>query len=191
MDIIRIEQTSPCHKPDHEEWRRVNGFRRIFVSNRGRVKRIEFISESNGRFFPEHIYPTYNNKGYRKVIFSEDKVRYTKSVHTLVAEAFLGPRPHGKLVDHKDEDKCNNRSDNLQYLTPRENTIKSLPRYEKNLVRLSKERREKSRINSNIVKEIREKYKPYVYTVKQLCSEYNIKEGMMRSILERRVWKDI
>lgn len=36
-------------------------------------------------------------------------------VHHLVAEAFIGPRPEGLKVCHKDDDGFNNRADNIHY----------------------------------------------------------------------------
>jgi len=42
--------------------------------------------------------------------------RYTvRNLHVLVAEAFLGPRPQGTGVAHRDGNPSNNRSDNLFY----------------------------------------------------------------------------
>lgn len=55
---------------------------------------------------------------------------FPKKVHIIVAEAFIGPRPisdKGKPLDtdHIDHNNFNNRYDNLQYLTRRENIQRS------------------------------------------------------------------
>lgn len=46
-------------------------------------------------------------------------------VHTLIAEAYLGPRPSPTHeIDHIDGDSWNNAAANLQYLTPEEHRTK-------------------------------------------------------------------
>lgn len=42
-------------------------------------------------------------------------------VHHLVAEAFLGPRPAGAVVRHRNDLKLDNRAENLVYGTRRDN----------------------------------------------------------------------
>lgn len=42
-------------------------------------------------------------------------------VHVLVAESFIGPKPPGIDVNHKDGNKQNNCLSNLEYLTRSEN----------------------------------------------------------------------
>lgn len=52
--------------------------------------------------------------GYPVVSISvEDWRSRQKRVHSLVAETFIGPRPDGYFVDHKDDDKTNNRKPSL------------------------------------------------------------------------------
>lgn len=46
-----------------------------------------------------------------------------KTVHQLVALTFLGPRPKGLDICHKDGDPSNNAIENLRYDTRRENIL--------------------------------------------------------------------
>lgn len=43
-------------------------------------------------------------------------------VHVLVALAHYGPKPEGYVVNHKNGNKSDNRPDNLEYVTPSENS---------------------------------------------------------------------
>ena len=47
-------------------------------------------------------------------------------MHTLIALAFLGPRPNGLWVCHNDGVPTNNRAENLRYDTPTSNTADSI-----------------------------------------------------------------
>jgi hypothetical protein len=47
------------------------------------------------------------------------------TVHKLVAEAFLGPRPEGHHVDHCPGGRSDNSPGNLEYVTPRENMLRA------------------------------------------------------------------
>jgi len=47
--------------------------------------------------------------------------RCCPSVHSIVAEYFIGPRPTGYQINHKDRNKGNNHVSNLEYVTPQEN----------------------------------------------------------------------
>jgi hypothetical protein len=59
--------------------------------------------------------------GYRQVAFSRENSRKLYFLSRLVASAFL-PNPEGKpQVNHKDFDKSNNRSTNLEWATIKEN----------------------------------------------------------------------
>lgn len=46
-------------------------------------------------------------------------------VHELVAEAFIGPRPSGMVVDHIDRNPRNNAPSNLRYVSVADNTRNS------------------------------------------------------------------
>ncbi len=62
---------------------------------------------------------------YKYVVFANNNYRRKFLVHRLVYEAFKGKIPKGYTIDHRDNDSLNNRIDNLQCVTQRENIIKS------------------------------------------------------------------
>lgn len=100
------------------------------VSNLGRVRR----SASGPRTRIGNILkPGITQNGYPKVVLSRPpegkkrrRITTTQSVHALVALAFLGSRPEGFYIDHKDGDKTNCRADNLEYVTDMENYRRAL-----------------------------------------------------------------
>lgn len=59
--------------------------------------------------------------GYHIVTVRYEGRLICKTVHSLVALAFHGPRPEGLDIAHGDHDKHNNRPENLRYATRREN----------------------------------------------------------------------
>lgn len=104
-----------------EEWRPVVGWEgRYEVSNLGRVKSLR--GRGNG---PPMILLPSVVRGYLRVTPGprNGKIR---TVHSLVAEAFLGPRPAPRdgyriEANHIDGVKSNCRSGNLEWLTQLEN----------------------------------------------------------------------
>ena len=60
------------------------------------------------------------NNGYYVVNLGHNK---TQLVHRLVCEAFIGKIPKGMTVNHKDGNKANNRVENLEILSYRDNHL--------------------------------------------------------------------
>src|SRR5688572_28433272 len=55
--------------------------------------------------------------GYGQVFINGEK----KLIHPIIAEFFLGPKPEGHDVNHKDCNKLNNSKDNLEYIAHADN----------------------------------------------------------------------
>jgi DNA-binding transcriptional regulator YiaG len=70
--------------------------------------------------------PACRSDGYLFVTLSVDNKHTHKTIHSLVSAAFIGPRPKGYHINHKDGDKINNRADNLEYVTPSGNARHAL-----------------------------------------------------------------
>ena len=60
---------------------------------------------------------------YKAVMLRKNRKQYTRKIHQLVAEAFIGPRPDGLLCLHRDDDRTNNTPANLYWGTPQQNWI--------------------------------------------------------------------
>jgi hypothetical protein len=110
-----------------EEYRAVKGYEGLYeVSNFGNVKSLE-RTDYLGRKVKERILKAgIGSNGYLLVILFYDGLRFTKYIHKLVSIVFLNHLPNGNkiVVDHIDNNRLNNRLDNLQLINQRENTSK-------------------------------------------------------------------
>ena len=96
-----------------EIWKDIKDYEGLYqVSNLGRVKRI-----TTGRV----LKPLKHANGYLMVKLSKNSIVYTKTVHRLVAEAFIPNPEHKSEINHIDENKTNNNVSNLEWMTRKEN----------------------------------------------------------------------
>lgn len=101
--------------PAHEEWRVIPSFPDYEASSLGRIK-------SHRRGGPKILKGRVNRFGYWQVnVINPDKVAKTRPVHSLVAEAFHGPRPEGLDVRHLNGISTDCRPENLEYATTSQN----------------------------------------------------------------------
>lgn len=114
-----------------EIWKDIPDYEGYYqVSNLGRVKSLErkCIANSYGgiKLKKEKILSPSFNKGYLYVVLYFNRNKKTKSIHQLVAMAFLGHTPCGYkiVVDHINNIKTDNRIENLQLISNRENSSK-------------------------------------------------------------------
>ena len=112
-----------------EIWKEVKNYEGIYeVSNLGRVKSLErkVTHPVNGfKNVKERILKQGTNRGgYLYVDLHKNGKRKNTKIHQLVAMAFLNHTPDGMklVVNHIDFNRTNNRVENLEIVTNRENT---------------------------------------------------------------------
>lgn len=101
-------------------------YHRYAVSKDGRVWSSYFYGPwaTDGKLWHVMI-PQLTNKGYLNVALhpedQDSRMKTNLSVHSLIAETFIGARPEGHQINHKDGDKTHNWVENLEYCSQSQN----------------------------------------------------------------------
>lgn len=97
-----------------EIWRPIEGTNgKLEVSNMGRIK----SNMRDGRILKS----CPDKKGYLRLRVTLDRQKLSFKVHRLVAAAFVDNPDHLPQVNHIDGDKRNNRADNLEWVSNKDN----------------------------------------------------------------------
>ena len=106
-----------------EIWKDIPNYEGYYqVSNLGRVNSLKNNKTKKDKLLKIRI----GHDGYFDVGLSKEGVQKKYKVHQLVAMAFLNHKPNKfeKVVNHKNFDKLDNRLDNLEIVSNRENCNK-------------------------------------------------------------------
>lgn len=113
-----------------QKWRAIEGFEKYHISNDGII--ISLWCKSGPRETPLTIKQNFGSWGYTTVelrgVQKKTNNRYKKYVHKLVAKEFVRNPLNKKYVTHVDNDKKNNNSRNLEWLTYEEVVEKMIKR---------------------------------------------------------------
>ena len=100
-----------------EKWKTIIGFEDYQISSWGRVRSFK----NNNIYYLNPMIRGYKGQQYKCVRLFGKKSSKVFAVHRLVAAAFINNPNNYPVVNHKDEDKFNNRVENLEWCTQQYN----------------------------------------------------------------------
>ena len=109
-----------------ERYKQIEGFEDYYITESGRVfsKRLRGWEKEPRLRELKPKNPGKDNK-YLNIILCNNEGQVTKSIHRLVAEAFVDGYFEGAVVNHIDGNNRNNHYTNLEWVTQRSNILKS------------------------------------------------------------------
>ena len=95
-----------------EIWKQVKGFEGLYeVSNLGNVRSLNYHNWG----ITKNLTPTADKYGYLRVCLSKNDKQHNGIVHRMVAQAFIDNPNDFPQINHINEDKSDNRVENLEW----------------------------------------------------------------------------
>lgn len=174
------------------EWRPVVGFEGLYeVSSDGQVRGLDRFRL--GRWGNQVPVPgvlkksrinRYGYVEYRLGAGSAKKV--VKTAHTLVLEAFVGPRPEGMQCNHKNTDRADNRVENLEWVTASENCLHR----QACGTGLKGERTAKAKLTEADVQEVR-RLRAEGWSQQRIADKFGVAQPSISSLLRGKSWAHV
>lgn len=172
-----------------EIWKPVVGYHdirgnRFLASNTGKIK-----SCITGKVLKTYV----NNRGYESIRITVDGVKKTMTVHRAVALAFIPNTNNYLEINHKDGNKLNNNSNNLEWCTRSQNERHKFDTGLYDPIRVSGERNGNHKLTVENVKYIREHFQPrnQNFGATALCKKFNVDRKTITDIVQRKIWKNV
>lgn len=153
-------------------WKKIKDFENYEVSTDGEVRSLNYARSGKCRIMK----PQPNGNGYLGVGLSKNNKSHTKTIHRLVAEAFIPNPDNLRDVDHINGDRTDNRVENLRWCSHKDNQGYDLCRQRMSEAHTGKKLSEQHR--DNISKANKGKPKPH-FEVK--IDQYTLDDVFVRT----------
>lgn len=170
----------PLPFPPEVEWRDVPGYEGYYqVSNTGLIR-----SRNKKPCF--EVLKSLSGGRYLRIFLCKEGKTSQRSIHSLVMLAFVGERPVGMEINHKNGVRHDNRLGNLEYCTRQENMLHT-HRVLGSPNRARGERIQQSKLTEGNVIEIRKLYTRGM-TSNVLAEMFKVCVSNIRCIIRRDTW---
>ena len=180
--MLKLRSSKNYEDLPGEKWKSLDiiGFPLYFVSNKGRVRRLNRLKTLKK-----------NKSGYLELNLYRLNRYITRTVHRLVLIGFTRVLMDDKQINHKDLNKENNCLENLEWCTAKENIAhlrKNNIEYVNNSIeKMSGENNLYSKLKNKDIVEIRNS----ILSNKELSTMFNVNPEQIRRIRKRKAWKHL
>ena len=161
-----------------ELWKPLLEYKGIEVSSIGRIRKAANKSRKE-RILTE--FPKDRDGYYRCSVQRLDGTWTSQPVHRLVAKAFIPRTKNRDIVNHIDGNRTNNRIENLEWVTPKENVIHSFKFGSRKICKQVPKKTILTDFQVNQIGKLRE-----LYTVNQRAKLFNIEYQSLKNIIHKK-----
>jgi hypothetical protein len=148
-----------------------------FISNQGNMRFDNTVYHPHLRGQPIKFRENINGYHFTSITDYQGH-RVNIILHILVAKYFLGAKPEGCEIHHRNEDKSDNRADNLAYVTHFENCRRHQIKHRKH------------RLSPADVREIVEANRIGI-PIRQLGRMYGVSHQTICAIIHKKMWRTV
>lgn len=161
-----------------ELWKPLEEYRGIEVSSIGRIRK---AANKRRKERILTMFPKDRDGYYRCSVQRLDGTWTSQPVHRLVAKAFIPNTGNKQAVNHIDGNRINNKIENLEWVTPKENVIHS---FKFGLRKKCKQVPKNTLLTDFQISQI-DKLRE-LYTVNQIAKLFNIKYQSLKNIIHKK-----
>lgn len=174
-----------------EKWKNVKGYEGKYqVSNMGRVRSVtrKLPHKRLGSWVRKGVLLKQETmKGYLYTDTNHQGLKKKHAIHRLVALAFIPNIEEKPFVNHKDADKKNNRKENLEWVTAKENSKHAQGL---DLFRRGQEHAG-AKFSDDEVRKIRKDFAGGEISQKDMAKRYGVHRATIGRIIQRKLWRHI
>ena len=135
--------------------------------------------------------PGINSCGYLTVVLCSKGERYTRGVHRLVLETFVGPRPLHGIARHLNGNKRDNRIENLCWGTRKENAQDSIRHGTFRIPNVRGSKVGSAKLTERDVRMIIYMYRTGLFLQREIAKIYKLTQAGISRIILKKNWKHI
>ena len=160
-------------------WKDVEGFEGLYkVSNEGVLVSTPRQGAKGGV-----VKQVRTNSGYESYTLHKDGKSRNELVHRLLARHFIANPENKPNINHIDGNKLNNNVENLEWVTPKENSEHAV---KTGLMNVNGENNSQSKLTDKEVLEIRDLYKHKIYSQREIGKLYGVSQTNISLIITNK-----